>query len=88
LGCDQRFFPDTVRTMTTADEQVFVNGKICTEREEEEFAGAFKVSGGRFYWFGDAEDVASADAVGKNPLCSYASPPDSPGRIVMQGQHM
>jgi hypothetical protein len=26
--------------------------------------------------------------LGKNPLCSYASPPDSPGRIVMQDQHM
>ncbi len=45
LGCDQRFFPDTVRTMTTADEQVFLNGKIFIERDEEEFASAFKISG-------------------------------------------
>jgi len=36
--------------MTTTNEQVFVNGKIFTVRNEEEFVSAFKVEGGKISW--------------------------------------
>ena len=43
--------------MAATNEQVFVNGKIFTARNEEEFVSAFKVEGGKISWAGDASEV-------------------------------
>jgi hypothetical protein len=50
-------------TMTATNEQVFVNGKNVTARDEEEFVNAFKVEGGKNSWTGDASEVDSAGAI-------------------------
>jgi hypothetical protein len=49
--------------MTTTNEQVFVNGKIFTARNEEEFVSAFKVTDGEISWVGDESKVDSAGAI-------------------------
>ena len=49
--------------MTATNERVFINGKIFTARNEEEFVSAFKVTDGKFSWVGDASEVDSAGAI-------------------------
>ena len=48
--------------MTATDEQVFVNGKTFTARNEEEFVSAFKVTDGKFSWVGDVSEVDKTGA--------------------------
>ena len=59
--------------MATGSATTFVNGKIFTARDEEEFATAFTVEGGTFGWVGDAGEVDRAGAV------------DLGGRTVLPG---
>jgi predicted amidohydrolase YtcJ len=49
--------------MTATNDKVFVDGKIFTARNEEEFVSAFKVEGGRISWTGDASEVGSTGAI-------------------------
>ena len=52
--------------MSTNKEQAFVNGKIFTGRNENEFVTAFKVADGTITWTGDSIDVAGTHAIDLN----------------------
>jgi len=49
--------------MAINKEQVFVNGKIFTGRNEEEFVSAFRVANGRITWIGDTSEAESEGAI-------------------------
>src|SRR5262245_59154045 len=49
--------------MSANNEQVFVNGKIFTGRNETEFVSAFKVADGKIAWIGDAREVNDTRAI-------------------------
>jgi predicted amidohydrolase YtcJ len=49
--------------MSANNEQVFVNGKIFTGRNETDFVTAFKVADGRITWTGDTKDVDDTHAI-------------------------
>ena len=59
--------------MSANNDQVFVNGKIFTGRNETEFMSAFKVADGKFAWIGDAREVNDARVI------------DLEGRTVLPG---
>jgi predicted amidohydrolase YtcJ len=52
--------------MSKHTEQVFVNGKIFTGRNETEFVTAFKVADGKIKWTGHANDVDTTRATDLN----------------------
>jgi predicted amidohydrolase YtcJ len=73
-------------TMTATNEQVFVNGKNFTARNEEEFVSAFKVEGGKISWTGDASEVDSAGAIdlqGKTVLPGFIDVHTHPTYVAM-----
>ncbi|HEY7786661.1 MAG TPA: amidohydrolase [Pyrinomonadaceae bacterium] len=49
--------------MAMTKEQAFVNGKIFTARDEEEFVTAFKVANGKITWIGDQSEIVESDAI-------------------------
>lgn len=59
--------------MKSDNEQIFINGKIFTGRNETDFVTAFRVAGGKITWTGDAKDVDSNQAI------------DLHGRTVLPG---
>jgi predicted amidohydrolase YtcJ len=70
--------------MTVIDERVFVHGKIFTARDEEEFVGAFKVSGGKISWVGETSEVDSAvDLQGKTVLPGFIDVHTHPTYVAM-----
>lgn len=72
--------------MTATNEQVFVNGKFFTARNEEEFVSAFKVTDGKFSWVGDTSEVDSAGAIdlqGKTVLAGFIDVHTHPTYVAM-----
>jgi|SRR5215213_7984583 len=72
--------------MTATNEQVFVNGKIFTARNEEEFVSTFKVTDGKFSWVGDTSEVHGAGAIdlqGKTVLPGFIDVHTHPTYVAM-----
>lgn len=74
------------QVMSTTNEQTFINGKIFTARNEEEFVTAFKVADGMITWVGDKSEVAAAGAVnleGKTVLPGFIDVHTHPSYVAM-----
>ena len=72
--------------MDTTSEQTFINGKVFTARNEEEFASAFRVAGGRITWVGDQREVNTAGAIdlgGKTVLPGFIDVHTHPTYVAM-----
>jgi predicted amidohydrolase YtcJ len=59
--------------MSPANSHSFINGKIFTARNEQEFVTAFKVAGGKITWTGDQNEIDDNGAI------------DLEGRTVLPG---
>ena len=59
--------------MSALAEKTFVNGKVFTARNEQEFASAFTIAGGTITWVGNTSEVNNPEAI------------DLRGRTVLPG---
>lgn len=72
--------------MSSLREQAFINGKIFTARNEEEFVTSFKAADGKIIWVGDTSEVGVAGAIdleGKTVLPGFIDVHTHPTYVAM-----